>query len=154
MAARPDPYQPATPPTPTASGTPMQQASVGVGDLLKSFPALGELEDVSVPVRAGDCIVVRIFRPAALSSTAADPRRPAQHNALTAHAAGANMSFERRRAMVLHLMPEDENRFNGNVRNPFLTLEDREVMGVGDALDETRGGGGELGFTFPLLATG
>ena len=75
MAARPDPYQPATPPTPTASGTPMQQASVGVGDLLKSFPALGELEDVSVPVRAGDCIVVRIFRPAALSSAAADPRR-------------------------------------------------------------------------------
>ena len=63
MAARPDPYQPATPPTPTASGTPMQQASVGVGDLLKSFPALQELEDVSVPVRAGDCIVVRIFRP-------------------------------------------------------------------------------------------
>ena len=64
------------------------------------------------------------------------------------------MSFERRRAMVFHLMPEDENRFNGNVRNPFLTLEDRKVMGVGDALDETRGGGGELGFTFPLLATG
>ena len=56
--------------------------------------------------------------------------------------------------MVFHLMPERENRFNGNVRNPFLTLEDREVMGVGDALDETRGGGGELGFTFPLLATG
>ena len=51
------------------------------------------------------------------------------------------MSFDRRRAMVFHLMPERENRFNGNVRNPFLTLEDREVMGVGDALDETRGGG-------------
>eukprot|EP01048_Picozoa_sp_COSAG05_P010331 COSAG05_NODE_901_length_6665_cov_4.080262_3_plen_64_part_00 len=53
--------------------------AAGVGDMLDTYPELAVLDSVAVPVSAGDCIV---------------------HNALTAHAAGANMTKGRRRALV------------------------------------------------------
>jgi ectoine hydroxylase-related dioxygenase (phytanoyl-CoA dioxygenase family) len=132
VGARADPFKPAGGTDPKTSKA-LSSTVGGVGGLFASSPELESLEDVAVPVRAGDVIV---------------------HNALTAHAAGANMSKERRRAIVLHMMPEGENRFNGNRGNPFLTEEDRDVLEVGAALDESLGEGGLGGFTFPLVHRG
>jgi phytanoyl-CoA hydroxylase len=142
MGDRDAPFTPAVPqsfnvkddPATPQTGTPLQHpSSSGVGGLFEQYPELAGLEAVAVPVRAGSCIV---------------------HNALTAHAAGANMTFGHRRALVLHMMPDHDSRFNGNCGNPFLTEEDKATIVTGDALDESRGDGGRSGFTFPLVHVG
>ena len=64
------------------------------------------------------------------------------------------MTHGRRRALVLHMMPDTHAQFNGNLANPFLTDEDKALIATGEALDESRGGGGLRGFTFPLVHRG
>ena len=107
-----------------------RDASSGIGALFTTYPEFRDLEVAAAPVPAGTAIC---------------------HNALTAHAAGANMSHGRRRALVLHMMAEGHNQFNGNYDNPFLTVEDRGRIRPGDVLDERWGDAGLQGFTFPLL---
>ena len=68
----------------------------------------------------------------------------------TSTGTAVNMPHGRRRALVLHMMAEGHNRFNGNYENPFLTVEDRGRIQTGDVLDERRGDAGLSGFTFPL----
>eukprot|EP01051_Picozoa_sp_SAG22_P004806 SAG22_NODE_267_length_13330_cov_19.960396_6_plen_331_part_00 len=101
-----------------------------IGGLFAQYPEFRQLKVKASPVPAGTAIV---------------------HNSLTAHAAGANMSHGRRRALVLHMMAEGHNHFNGNYLNPFLSVQDRERIRPGDVLDESWGEGGRAGFTFPLV---
>ncbi|HSI83360.1 MAG: phytanoyl-CoA dioxygenase family protein [Candidatus Methylacidiphilales bacterium] len=62
-----------------------------IGDLFNVYPAMGEIDPVAAPMKAGDCSF---------------------HNGLTAHGAGANMTRKRRMAMTCAYMPAGST-FNG-----------------------------------------
>ncbi len=80
--------------------------------LFSIYPGLKEIESVALPMAAGSCSF---------------------HNGLVAHAAGANMTRGRRRAMTCAYMPEGST-FNGkpNILPPAYL----ESLRVGDVLDQ------------------
>ena len=82
-----------------------------MNSLLRKVPALLDCEPQAIEMQAGDCIFF---------------------NALTVHAAGANMTPYDRRAMSIQLMPAGTT-FNG--KQGFLTKEEFESLKVGDKLD-------------------
>lgn len=88
--------------------------NVGIGqnmaDLFAVYPAMGKIDPVPVPMKAGDCSF---------------------HNGLVAHGAGANMTRGRRIAMTCAYMPEG-SVFNGQ-RN-ILPKDYFESLRPGDVL--------------------
>ena len=84
------------------------------GDLMRIYPALGDIDPVVVPMKAGDCSF---------------------HNGLTAHAAGPNMTRGRRVAMACAYMPEGST-FNG--RQNILSNAYAASLSVGDVLEDDR----------------
>jgi phytanoyl-CoA hydroxylase len=68
-----------------------QEIGQNLSGLFKNYPAMGEIDPVPVPMKAGDCSF---------------------HNGLVAHGAGANMTRGRRIAMTCAYMPEGST-FNG-----------------------------------------
>lgn len=83
-----------------------------VGDLFRLYPALGRIQPVPAPMKAGSC---------------------AFHNGLTAHGAGPNMTPGWRRAMTCAYMPAG-SAFNG--QQNILTPERMALLEVGDTLDD------------------
>ncbi len=83
-----------------------------IGDLFKVYPDWATIEAVPAPMKAGSC---------------------SWHNGLIAHAAGANMTPGRRRAMTCAYMP-DGATFNGQ-RN-ILREEQIAQLKIGDVLDD------------------
>jgi ectoine hydroxylase-related dioxygenase (phytanoyl-CoA dioxygenase family) len=91
-----------------------ENAKIGenFGDLMRIYPALQDIDPVMVPMRAGDCSF---------------------HNALTAHAAGPNMTRGRRVAMSCAYMPQGCT-FNG--RQSILSERYAASLSAGDVLDD------------------
>jgi ectoine hydroxylase-related dioxygenase (phytanoyl-CoA dioxygenase family) len=91
-----------------------ENAKIGenFGDLMRICPRLRETDPVVVPMKAGDCSF---------------------HNALTAHAAGPNMTRGRRIAMTCAYMPEGCT-FNG--RQSILSERYAASLTVGQVLDD------------------
>jgi hypothetical protein len=91
-----------------------ENAKIGesFGDLMRIYPALQHIDPVMVPMKAGDCSF---------------------HNALTAHAAGPNMTRGRRIAMSCAYMPQGST-FNG--RQNILSEQYAASLSVGDVLDD------------------
>ena len=83
-----------------------------MGDLFQVYPEWANIQPVAAPMRAGSCSF---------------------HNALTAHAAHANMTPGWRRAMTCGYMP-DGSRFNGKPN--ILTREQIERLQIGDPLQD------------------
>jgi phytanoyl-CoA hydroxylase len=90
--------------------------NVGIGenmaDLFKVYPQWAHNQTVAVPMKAGSCSF---------------------HNALVAHAAGANLTPGFRRAMTCAYMP-DGSTFNG--QKNILTQEQMARLKVGDVLED------------------
>jgi hypothetical protein len=82
------------------------------GDLMNLYPSMRDIDPVLVPMKAGDCSF---------------------HNALTAHAAGPNMTRGRRIAMTCAYMP-DGSRFNGTKN--ILPEQYVASLQVGDLLND------------------
>ena len=83
-----------------------------IGDLFDAYPQWREKTAVAAEMKAGACSF---------------------HNALLAHAAGANMTGKYRRAMTCAYMP-DESAFNG--QQNILTPQQAESYRIGDLLDD------------------
>jgi ectoine hydroxylase-related dioxygenase (phytanoyl-CoA dioxygenase family) len=91
-----------------------ENAKIGenFGDLMRIYPAIQDIDPIVVPMKAGDCSF---------------------HNALTAHAAGPNMTRGRRIAMTCAYMPE-ASTFNG--RQSILSGRYAASLTVGDVLED------------------
>ena len=83
-----------------------------IGDLFKVYPEWATIKAMPAPMKAGSC---------------------SWHNGIIAHAAGANMTPGRRRAMTCAYMP-DGATFNGQ-RN-ILREEQIANLKIGDALED------------------
>jgi ectoine hydroxylase-related dioxygenase (phytanoyl-CoA dioxygenase family) len=93
-----------------------------------AFPELEGLAVAACPLRAGSAVF---------------------HNALGAHGAPPNLSGAPRRALLLAMIPDGHNGFNG--QKSVIGADDIARIAVGDACDETFGAAGKESFTFPLL---
>ena len=92
------------------------------------YPELEGLPVVPCPLRAGSAVF---------------------HNAMGAHGAGPNLTGSARRALLIAMIPEGHNQFNG--QQSVVWDGDMDGLSVGDACDESFGAGGAESFTFPLL---
>ncbi|MGH6986749.1 MAG: phytanoyl-CoA dioxygenase family protein [Caulobacteraceae bacterium] len=88
--------------------------ATGMGDLFEAFPEWRSIRAVPAPVAAGGLVV---------------------HNGMTAHAAGANMTPARRRAMTIAYFPDGE-LYNGH--RDTLPDEYYEMLETGQPLDDDR----------------
>lgn len=88
-----------------------QEIGSNLSGLFKKYPAMGEIDPVPVPMKAGDCSF---------------------HNGLVVHGAGANMTRGRRIAMTCAYMPEGST-FNG--QQNIMPNDYFQSLKKGDLLD-------------------
>ncbi len=91
-----------------------QNVGIGpdMGALFEVYPAMGAIEPVAAPMKAGSC---------------------GFHNGLTAHGAGANMTPRPRRAMTCGYMPAGST-YNGQTN--IMPEKRVQQLAIGDSLDD------------------
>ena len=116
------------------------------------YPELEGLPVVPCPLRAGSAVFHNAMGAHGAGNPHDDcgnlgcilPRVPA-----VIVRTGPNLTGSARRALLIAMIPEGHNQFNG--QQSVVWDGDMDGLSVGDACDESFGAGGAESFSFPLL---